>query len=132
MPVQAHYWSGSSWVLNSADSCSSLLANAFFLSGAAAGTAASAVPITSGVGTLTLTKPTTPAPGNVDVAANLGASGNDQSCLGSHGGTATNLPWLRSQNGSCAATYDRDPSARATFGLYAPETRKNVHVREQF
>ena len=132
MPVQAHYWSGSSWVLNSADSCSSLLANAFFLSGAAAGTAASAVPITSGVGTLTLTKPTTPAPGNVDVAANLGASGNDQSCLGSHGGTAANLPWLRSQNGSCAATYDRDPSARATFGLYAPETRKNVHVREQF
>ena len=132
MPVQAQYWSGKSWVPNGADSCTSLPANAFFLSGAAAGTAASAVPIASGAGTLTLTKPTVAAPGTVDVAADLGTSGNDVSCLGSHGGSAAGVPWLRSQNGSCAATYDRDPSARATFGLYAPETRRNVHVREQF
>jgi MSHA biogenesis protein MshQ len=37
-----------------------------------------------------------------------------------------------SQVMASGATYDRDPSARATFGIYAPETRKNVHVREQF
>ena len=88
--------------------------------------------LANGVGTLTLTKPTTSAPASVDLAANLGNAGSDQSCLATHGGTATSQPWLRSQNGACAATYDRDPSARATFGLYAPETRKNVHVREQF
>jgi hypothetical protein len=28
--------------------------------------------------------------------------------------------------------YDNDPVAKATFGIYAPETRKTVHVREQF
>lgn len=133
IPVQAQYWSGNSWVLNSADNYTSLLANAFFLSGGLAGsTSASAVTITGGVGTLTLAKPSPTATGSVDVAANLGTSGSDQSCLASHGGTAASLPWLRSLNGNCASTYDRDPSARATFGIYAPETKKTVHVRELY
>lgn len=132
MPVQAQYWGGNSWVLNSADGCANLPANAFNLVGAPTGTSASAVLLTGGVGTLTLTKPSPVATGSFDVAANLGLSGNDQSCLTSHGGTAAGLPWLRSQNGNCAITYDRDPSARATFGIYAPETKKTIHVREQF
>ena len=73
-----------------------------------------------------------PATGSVDVAINLGISGSDQSCLATHGGTAASKPWLRSQNGSCPTAYDSDPSARATFGVYALETRKSIHVREQF
>lgn len=132
MPVQAQYWSGQSWVLNSDDSCTSLLSGNFYLVGAPAGTGASGVTIAAGAGTMTLTKPSPTATGVVDVAANLGLSGNDQSCLSTHGGTAASLPWLRSQNGNCAITYDRDPSARATFGIYAPETKKTIHVREQF
>lgn len=132
MPVQAQYWSGKSWVLNGDDSCTTLPANTIFLTGGlAATTTASAASLTGGVGSLVLTKSTT-ATGSVDVAANLGTTGPDQSCLASHGGTASNRPWLRSRNGSCAATYDRDPSARATFGIYAPETRRTVHVRELF
>lgn len=132
MAVQTQYWGNGSWILNDADSCTGLAATAFFLTGGPAGTtAASAVAIASGKGSLTLTK-STPATGSVDVAANLAATGNDQSCLTSHGGTAANKPWLRSRNGSCAATYDRDPSARASFGIYAPETGKTVHVRELF
>lgn len=132
MTVQTQYWSGNSWVINGDDGCTSLLANAFALSGAlAASTTASAVSLMGGNGTLTLTK-STAGTGSVDVAANLGATGSDQSCLGAHGGTAANKPWLRSQNGSCAATHDRDPSARATFGIYAPETRRTVHVRELY
>ena len=135
LAVQAHYWSGRSWVLNNADSCTNLPANAFFLVGAKPGTAVmSGLTLTGGVGTLTLTKPTASATatGSVDVAVNLGASGPDQSCLSTHGGTAANLPWLRSQNGNCAATYDRDPSARASFGIYSPETKKTIHVRELY
>lgn len=134
MPVQAHYWSGSSWVLNGNDSCTSVPASGFFLSGGiAANTSAAALSLSGGTGTLTLAAPA-PAgtTGSVYVAANLGIAGNDQSCLGSHGGTPAGQSWLRSQNGSCAATYDRDPSARASFGIYSPETQKNVHVREQF
>jgi hypothetical protein len=133
LPVQAHYWSGQSWVPNNADSCTNLPATAFFLVGGMPGnTVQSDFTLAGGVGTLTLTKPSPTATGSVDVAVNLGASGSDQSCLSTHGGTAANLPWLRSQNGNCAATYDRDPSARATFGIYAPESRKSIHVRESY
>ena len=28
--------------------------------------------------------------------------------------------------------FDRDPAARASFGIYSPETRKTVHMREIF
>ena len=47
------------------------------------------------------------------------------------------MAWLRSQYGStfgCAGnvSHDRDPSARATFGVFAPETQKAVHVRDIF
>ena len=127
-----------SWVLNSADggssyTCTTLAAEAFALSGTlAANTSASAVTLSGGSGTLTLARPNPQATGSVFVAANLGAGGSDQSCLASHGGTPANLPWLRSQNGNCAATYDRDPSARATFGIYAPEIRKTIDVRELY
>jgi MSHA biogenesis protein MshQ len=96
----------------------------------AATTAASAVTLLGGQGVLTLTN--TGGAGSVDVAANLGAAGSDQSCLAAHGGTAAVKPWLRSQNGSCATGYDRDPSARATFGVYAPETKKSVYVRDMY
>jgi MSHA biogenesis protein MshQ len=133
LPVQTQYWSGQSWVLNSQDSCTSIPANAFNLIGAPTGTSVNAVvTISGGNGTLTLTKPSPTSTGSVDIAANLGASGSDQSCLASHGGTAANLPWLRSRNGNCASTYDRDPSARASFGIYSPETKRTIHVREQF
>ena len=131
--MQAQYWSGSTWVINDGDSCTTVPANAFALSGGiAANTSAAALTLVAGNGTVTLAAPSPQAVGYVDVAANLGSSGADQSCLTSHGGTAANRPWLRAQNGACAATYDRDPSARATFGMRSPESRKIIHVREIF
>ncbi|MDP2794359.1 MAG: hypothetical protein Q8O25_09825 [Sulfurisoma sp.] len=134
LAVQAQYWSGQSWVINSADSCTSVPLGAIVLSGAPAGTIVSSpVTIASGNGTLTLSKPNPAVTANVDVAFNLGATGASlASCVIASGGTAANLPWLRSQNGSCAITYDRDPSARATFGIYSPETRKSIHIRELY
>ncbi len=129
MPVQAHYWGNGSWILNSDDNCTSIAANSVFLVGdVAATTTASAITLAAGRGTLTLTK-SSAVTGSVDVAINLGTSGPDQSCLATHGGTPAQRPWLRSRNGSCATTHDRDPSARATFGIHAPETHRTIHVR---
>jgi len=129
MPVQAHYWGNGSWILNSDDSCTAIAANSVFLAGdLAATTTASAINLAGGLGMLTLTK-SNDATGSVDAAINLGLSGPDQSCLAAHGGTPAQRPWLRSRNGDCATTYDRDPSARATFGIHAPETRKTIDVR---
>lgn len=139
LPVQAQYWSGLSWVPNSADSCTTLPAASFHLSGAPAGTAAAgAVALAGGNGALVLTKPSPAAAASVDVAINLGSGGSDQSCLSSHGGSPAAMPWLRGQYGSrypdgtpCPST-GRDPSARATFGIYAPETQKTIDVREHY
>ena len=145
IPVQAQYWSGNAWVQNSADSCSSVPAAAVVRAayldnkGAAATgwtSTASAIAISAGAGTLTLGAPSPTTTGSLDFALNLGATTTDQSCLTAHpASTAAALPWLRSQYGSsgaCGTAWDRDPSARATFGIYTPETRKNVHVRELF
>jgi MSHA biogenesis protein MshQ len=142
MPVQAQYWSGQAWLLNAADNCTAVPAAAVARSGyldhrgTATGawtTTPSAVAIVGGQGVLALAAPSPSATGSVDVALNLGGAGTDQSCLASHPATTgANLPWLRSQNGACAATWDRDPAARASFGIASPETRRTVHARELF
>ena len=142
MAVQAQYWSGNAWVANGADSCTIVPAGAVARSGyldykgaatAAWTTTASAVTMLAGNATLTLSAPNPSTTGSVDVALNLGATAIDQSCLGNHPtSTGAALPWLRAQQGSCSMGWDRDPAARATFGIYSPETRKTVHVREIF
>ena len=142
MTVQAQYWGGNAWVPNGADSCTVLpvaaVVRSNYLDNRGAATAAwtttaSAVNIVSGSGTLSLSAPSPTATGSVDIALNLGAGAADQSCLATHpASTGAALPWLRSQQGSCAATWDRDPAARASFGIYVPETRKTLHVREIF
>lgn len=147
IPIQSQHWNGSAWILNNADSCTALPAAAIALSHyvngkgqptAAWTTTPSSVAIAGGHGTLTLSPPGNGATGSVDLALNLGATGIDQSCLPAHpASTGAARAWLRSQNGSthgCTGitTYDRDPSARATFGIYTPESRKVIHLRDLF
>lgn len=135
VPVRAEYFNVTNWTVNADDSCTSLLASAFFLSGGiAANTSASAVALSAGIGTLTLAKPSPVAAGSVDVAANLGASGSDQSCLGSHGGTFANMPWLRgfwapAANCNSTAAWAQDPNARVKFG--SPKA-PYIYLRERY
>jgi MSHA biogenesis protein MshQ len=142
VPVVTEYWGGNAWLLNSADSCTALagasvaLSNPRSATGAAstATSSAGSLAIGSGSGMLTLAAPS-PARSSLslDLAVNLGSSGTDQSCYGAHPATTgAAMPWLRSHNGSCAASADRDPAARASFGIFSPETRRTIHVRELF
>ena len=144
LAVQAQYWSGNAWVLNSADNCSVMPAAAVARSGyvdnkgaptAAWNTTANGIVVAGGNATLTLSAPSPLLTGSVNLALNLGsaAAAADQSCLAVHpASTGAALPWLRSQNGGCSTAWDRDPSARATFGIFSPETRKILHVRRIF
>ncbi|HEX5355615.1 MAG TPA: DUF6701 domain-containing protein [Aquabacterium sp.] len=158
IPVQAQYWNGKSWVINSDDSSCTYIPVASvvrsnYLDYKGASTAAwtttpatkttvnsvpMAVAISGGNGVLTLSAPSPASTGSVDFAFNLGTSTTDQSCLASHpSSTAASRDWLRSLNGSansCAGvtSYDRDPSARATFGVYKPETNKAVFIRDLY
>lgn len=142
VPVAAQYWSGSAWVANSADNCTSVPASAVVRAGYVDGrgasttawtTTASAITISAGQGVLSLSAPSPAVTGSVDIALNLGTASTDQSCLAVHpASSGAARPWLRAQHGSCSTAWDRDPSARASFGIYTPETRKTVHVREIF
>ena len=137
-------WSGNAWVVNGDDNCSVVPAAAVVRSGyldnkgalsAAWSTTSSGVTVTGGNAALTLSAPSPLLTGSGNLALNLGpaATATDQSCLAVHpASTGAALPWLRSQNGGCSTAWDRDPSARATFGIYSPESRKVLHVREIF
>ena len=135
VPVTAYWWDGtsSSWQGNTDDSCTSLAANAFALSGGiSANTSASAMALSGGSGTLTLSKPTPVAAGSVDVAVNLGITGTtaDVSCNTTHPltTTAANKPWLQG-NWCGVAGYVRDPNARIKFG--SPKA-PYIYLREQY
>jgi MSHA biogenesis protein MshQ len=146
IPVQAQYWTGKSWLLNGADSCTTIPATSVALSnyldgkGAAGAwtTTAAGTTLAGGLGNIVLTAPN-PAgsTGTVDVAVNLGIGISDQSCLATHPAMvapANSLAWLRGKNGPCAAsnTHSADPSARASFGVFPAEQRKAVHIRELY
>jgi len=139
MPALAEYWSGNAWLPNGADSCTTVPAAAVAISNprnhqgnaSAASTTASPIAVLGGQATLALAIPT-PATGGVtfDIALNLGGTATDQSCHPNHPPTSGAVRgWLRST--SCGPA-DRDPAARASFGIYSPETRKTVHVRELY
>lgn len=142
VPVQAQYWTGLSWIINIDDSTTVLPDSAVALTASSASGVSArggtvrpngsrATQISAGKGLLTLAKANNVA-GYVDLAYNLGGTGTDASCLANHPATTgAAVPWLRSLNG-CANDYSRDPSARATFGVFSPESKATIHVRELF
>lgn len=142
LAVTAEHWGGASWLVNAEDHCSTLPAAAVAISNprdaagnaTATSTSASAVTLSAGRGLLTLAAPSPAGRSlSVDLAINLGTTTTDQSCLSSHpASTGAQRPWLRSRNGACSSAWDRDPAARASFGVFAPETRRTSHVREIF
>jgi MSHA biogenesis protein MshQ len=137
IPVRVEYWSGSSWLLNQDDNYTTLLPTAIALSTTLSGVSAQGtVKITNGVGNFTLKHPSgsgAAAVGTVRMAANLGASATDQSCLSTHPATTgAALAWLHSRYGSCNTNWNQDPTATANFGTASPENKATIHVRESF
>lgn len=142
VPVRVEYYTGNSWLLNLLDSTTVLPPSAFALKPPALMTGVTVsvgATIEAGRGTFRLTKPSN-APsdkngsGSIDIAANLGATAADTSCvLAPHpASVGANLPWLRSLNGSCNTSWAQDPAARATFGGTNPEKRSTIFGREVF
>lgn len=143
--LQAEYWNGTAFATNTLDSCLTLAADNFALSGHTSGiTAANMKPgapaagnisiggaFSNGVGTFRLTKPSPAAstPGGVVICADLdGATPTDTSCAAT---TPANIPWLKGNWGT-AATYIDDPKARATFGLFGAQPKQFIFQREYY
>jgi hypothetical protein len=119
MPIEAQYWSGYSWVRNSDDTCSTLTATNFSMNPTGWTLAA---PLTLAGGGFVKLTPT--APGSTLVCANLGSGATCPA-------TSAALPWLQSKWPG-ATTYDSDPSAIATFGVFSPEGKRGVYNREMY
>lgn len=128
IPIQVQYWSGKSWVPASDDSCTT--SASLPLSAVARvnyrnhqgqvtsswSTTPASITMNGGKGVLTLRAPGANKTGTVDVALDLSSSG-------------ANLPWLRSLNVACGSNVACNPTARATFGIYTPETKKTVNIQ---
>jgi hypothetical protein len=125
--LQAQYWNGTGFVVNTLDSCTTInAANIGFgnylnnlNSGETSATIAGA--FSSGTKTLTLSAPGAGNNGSVDLVVNLETTTTINSCIASWspstptpaGASLTHLlgQW-------CGSGYSKDPTARATFGGY--------------
>jgi hypothetical protein len=128
LPVAVQAWNGSAFADAAADSCTRVPAAAVSFGNlrrtlTAADTAVlSPVAISAGRGSLQLAAPGGGRSGTVDVALSLGAAAADASCLqpwtpgaGDAATAGASLAFLR--GAWCGAAFDRDPAARAGFGL---------------
>lgn len=126
VPLTVEYWTGTGFATNSLDGCTRLTNTNVTFSGyraplaacATSGTptGANGIVFTGGRATLRLSRPSTS--GSVDLTPNLGATASGSTCSASASATATaaSRAWLQGNWG--ASTYDRNPTARAVFGLH--------------
>ncbi len=148
IPVTVEYWTGKSWLLNADDSFTAIPPGSFALKPTVSGMAISPtfpydpadpqklVRFLNGTVAFDL-RVTAGGPGPVEIAINLGGALKDNTCIGDKVSTdlfssGANKPWLRPVVTGCGGTTARDPSGRATFGVYTPENRRIIHVREVF
>ncbi|HYC49029.1 MAG TPA: DUF6701 domain-containing protein [Burkholderiales bacterium] len=134
--VRAQHWDGTTFVTNAADSCTPLNAASIALGnyrrnlGAGETTVSTSGVLANGEGTLRLTAPGSANAGSVDVSVNLTTVAAGASCTAGMPGTApTGFSYLL--GAWCGAAYDRDPTARATFGVYRNSARV-IFRRENF
>lgn len=127
LPLQALYWDGSVYQTNTLDSCTSISSNQISfgnyrktMTSADATVLSSPITLNQGQALITLAKPLTGHNGSYDVALALGSTATDASCLSwtpapaaASGANLTHLRWPW-----CGTAADKDPSARASFGVY--------------
>lgn len=104
VPMETQYWNGSVFATNTADSCTTIQsANISLVKTPAACTASVSgnVSFSSGLGNLKLLKPG--AACTADMTVNLGAAAENKTYL---------------QGKWSGANYDKNPTGRATFGVY--------------
>ena len=131
LPYETQYWNGFAFVKNTLDSCTALSSANVALANKQGGLTAYTGPVavsstSGGAGNVTLTAPGTGLAGSVDVLLALGATGGN--CNSLSGGTAAALPYLSGK--WCAANYDRDPVARASFGIF--RSNRQIYLREGY
>jgi MSHA biogenesis protein MshQ len=140
--VEAQYWSGTAFLTNTLDSCSTIMSTDYAMSAYSGNLSGSPTcetaisgggTLSSGRGTLILATPGAGNDGSVILTPNLGPVATGSTCATQGAApvsaTTANLPHLRG-NWSGGA-YDENPSARATFGIYKG-AEEVIFMRENF
>ena len=138
IPFETQYWnsSGTGFVTNTADSCTTIVAANVGLGNytgnlnAGETTVTVSSPLAAGRGKLRLSAPGADNNGGVDVAVNLTAGTTSAACTAGITTTAgANLTHL--QGAWCDPAYIKDPQSRATFGVYK-NSNQFIYQRENF
>jgi hypothetical protein len=128
IPMQVQYWNGTGFVTNAADNCTTLASGNIKLTAPPAGVSATVGgAFSAGIGSLTLSRPTVPAKVAVDLCADLsGDPGGGTVCVA----TVADLPYLQGL-WAPGASFNNDPTARATFGVYKG-ANEFIYLRENY
>ncbi len=141
VPLETQYWSGTAFITNAADNCTTLAGSNIMLSnplggftvppGSCTTSASNPVSFSNGRGNLIMAKPSGGAVGSVDLTVNLGTTAAGNTCVGgsSVAHSAANKTYL--QDAWTGGTYTVNPSARATFGVYKGSDEV-IFIRENF
>lgn len=146
IPIETQFWNGAAFITNAADNCTAIATANVALGNFTPGLAvADVTPLTvggaftAGVGALRLRAPGSGKRGSLDVSVNLTGGVAGASCSTVPplpASTGSGLSWL--QGAWCVAglnppppNFDRDPTARATFGVYRNSDRF-IYQRENF
>lgn len=139
VPYELQYWNGRTFIKNTDDSLTAFTAANVGLANYQGGLSTTNLGtghilvslVSSGAGTMTLTKPSPTATGSVDLFVNLGSTGLPANCPGYSSGTSANLAYL--SGNWCGSGYDRDPVIRATFGIQGNNLKRGtIYLRENF
>lgn len=140
IPAEAQYWNGTVFVANTADNCTAIAATNIamgnYLSNLSACETAIAISgrLTAGKSNLKLVKPGAGNNGSVDLTVNLGTTVTGQTCVAPLPATrqatmAANQSYL--QGKWTGTSYNQNPHARATFGVYK-NANEFIYMREMY
>lgn len=137
LPFEMQYWNGQAFVKNTSDNRTLLTTANIALGNYQGAVTAANLPATAislgsfsgGSGSITLAAPL--ATGSADVLINLGSTGSPASCSGLTGGASASSTYLSGK--WCGSEYNRDPVARATFGIFGSSLKKGpIYLRENY
>jgi len=154
MPLRLEYWNGTTFALNTADSCTTLARNTIALGsytgalspgGGNCKTFIQQNPVTfaAGASTLTLAAPTGAASGTVLLTPQLRATAAGLSCDNASSGedaiASAARPYLVGRwndaldpDSNASTTHDDNPSGRASFGVYGGQPSNYIYFREMY
>ncbi len=139
VPMEAQYWNGTLFTTNTLDSCTTIalgnIALSTFQSNLAACETAVSISgmLNAGKANLKMLKPGAGNSGSVDLTVNLGSAVLGSTCLTVGGATSADVPANRTylQGKWSGMGYDKNPSSRATFGVYK-NANEFIYMREMY